>query len=341
MEERDQKTTANPAQQETMKAIVAYEYGPPEKVLEQGEVAKPLIDDDQVLVRVQAISVHPGDWHLIAGLPYVVRVMGFGVRRPKNNVPGSEIAGRVEAVGKNVTRFHPGDEVYGEVSKAYAQYVAAPEELLALKPANLTFDQAAAVPVSAFTALQGVRDKGEVKPGQKVLVIGASGGVGTYAVQIAKSYGAEVTGVCSTRNLEMVRSIGADHVIDYTKDDIHEGGQRYDVILDTAGSRSLSILRRALTHDGTLVIIGGEGGGNWFGAVGRTLKAVLLSPFVKQRLRAYVASPNKEDLETLTGLIESGEVTPVIDRTMEFAEIPEALSYLGEGHTQGKVVIHV
>lgn len=328
-------------QEETMKAFVAYEYGPPEGVLELGEVARPVIDDDQVLVKVEAISVHPGDWHLIAGLPYVVRIMGFGVRRPKTNVPGSEIAGRVEAVGKNVTRFQPGDEVYGEVSKAYAEYVAAPEDLLALKPANLTFEQAAAVPVSAFTALQGVRDKGDVKPGQKVLVIGASGGVGTYAVQIAKSYGAEVTGVCSTRNVDMVRSIGADHVIDYTTEDILESGQRYDVILDTAGSRPLSILRRALTPKGTLVIIGGEGGGNWFGAVSRTLKGLLLSPFVGQRLRAYVASANKEDLETLTGLIESGEVTPVIDRTMEFAEIPEALRYLGEGHTQGKVVISV
>ena len=328
-------------QQETMKAIVAHEYGPPENVLELGEVARPVIDDDQVLVQVKAISVHPGDWHLIEGTPYLVRIMGFGLRRPKNEVPGTEIAGQVEAIGKNVTRFQTGDEVYGEVSKAYAEYVAAPEDLLALKPANLTLEQAAAVPVSAFTALQGVRDKGEVKPGQKVLVIGASGGVGTYAVQIAKSYGAEVTGVCSTRNVEMVRSIGADHVIDYTKEDILESGQRYDVILDIAGSRPLSILRRALTPKGTLVIIGGEGGGNWFGAVSRTLKALLLSPFVGQRLRAYVASANKEDLETLTGLIESGEVTPVIDRTMEFAQIPEALSYLQEGHAQGKVVISV
>jgi len=219
--------------------------------------------------------------------------------------------------------------------------VSAPQHLLAPKPANLTFEQAAAVPVSGFTALQALRDKGEVQPGQKVLVIGASGGVGTYAVQIAKSYGAEVTGVCSTRNLEMVKSIGADHVIDYTKEDIGDGGQLYDLIVDTAGSRSLSTVRRSLTPDGTLVIVGGEGGGRWFGAVGRTLKAILLSPFAKQSLRAFIASANKEDLETLTGLIEAGKVTPVIDRSYEFSQIPEALRYLGEGHTQGKVVITV
>ena len=326
-------------QSKRMKAIVQHEYGPPEQVLEFGEVDRPTLEDDRVLVRLQATSVHPGDWHLISGLPGIVRIMGFGVRKPKKSIPGSEIAGRVEEVGDSVTQFQPGDEVYGEVGQAFAEYVSAPQHLLAPKPANLTFEQAAAVPVSAFTALQALRDKGEVQPGQKVLVIGASGGVGTYAVQIAKSYGAEVTGVCSTRNLEMVRSIGADHVIDYTNEDIDQSGQLYDLIVDTAGSRSLSTVRRSLTPDGTLVLVGGEGGGRWFGAVGRTLKAILLSPFAKQRLRAFIASANQEDLETLTELIEAGKVIPVIDRSYEFSQIPEALRYLGEGHTQGKVVI--
>jgi NADPH:quinone reductase-like Zn-dependent oxidoreductase len=247
----------------------------------------------------------------------------------------------VEAVGKNVTRFQPGDEVFGIGKGSYAEYARALEDKLAPRPANLTFEQAAAIAISGLTALQGLRDHGKVRPGQKVLVIGASGGVGTFAVQIAKAFGAHVTGVCSTTKVDMVRSIGADHVIDYTREDFAEGDQRYDLILDIGGNSSLSRLRRVLAPQGTLVIVGGEGGGRWLGGTDRQLRALMLSPFVGQKLGTFVSSENHKDMLVLKELVESGEVTPVIDRTYPLAEVPEAIRYLEEGHAQGKVVITV
>jgi NADPH:quinone reductase-like Zn-dependent oxidoreductase len=324
-----------------MKAIVYHEYGSTD-VFEFRDIDKPEVKDDEVLVRVHAAGVHIGNWLMMRGLPYLIRLMGFGLLKPKNSVMGEEVAGHVEAVGKNVTQFQPDDEVFGWCTQAFAEYVSVSEDSLALKPANLTFEQAAAVTVSAFTALQGLRDKGKVQPGQKVLIIGASGGVGTFAVQIAKSYGADVTGVCSTRNVDMVRSIGADHVIDYTQEDITQSGQRYDLILDMAGNRSLSKLRRALTPEGTLVFVGGTGG-RWLNGMGRTVRAVVLSPFVRQQLLMLLSlgKETKEDLLVLKELLESGEVTPVIDRTYGLSEAPEAIGYLGERHTQGKVVVTV
>jgi len=327
-------------QESTMKAIVQHEFGSAD-VLELQEIDKPEIKADEVLVRVQAAGVDPGVWHLMTGLPYLVRMAGFGMRAPKQPVPGVDVAGVVEAVGVDVKRFQPGDEVFGSGDGAFAEYATAKEERLALKPANLTFEQAATVAVSGFTALQGLRDKGEVQPGDRVLIIGASGGVGTFAVQIAKSMGADVTGVTSTRNLDMVRSIGADHVIDYTREDITDAGLTYDVILDTAGNRSLSLLRRALTAKGTLVIVGAEGGGKWIGAVGRTIRALLISPFVGQRLRAFISNQNNEDLIALRDLIESGDLAPVIDKTYELAETADAIRYIAEGHARGKVVVAV
>jgi NADPH:quinone reductase-like Zn-dependent oxidoreductase len=321
-----------------MKAIVQDKYGAPQDVLELQETDKPTIGDDNVLVRVHAAGVHIGDWLTINGLPYLIRLMGFGLTKPKNSVPGMEFAGHVEAVGNNVGKLQPGDEVFGWCEGAFAEYVSVSQDALVPKPANVTFEQAAAVPISGFTALQAVRDQGKVESGQQVLVIGASGGVGTYAVQIAKSFGAEVTGVCSTRNVDMVRSIGADHVIDYAQEDIAQSGQRYDVILDMAGNRSLSDLRGALTPKGTLVIVGGSGG-RWLMGFGRTLRAVALSPFVSQNLRQFMSTENREDLVALKELIESGEVTPVIDRTYALSEAAEAVGHVGERHTRGKTVI--
>ena len=322
-----------------MKAIVYHEYCSPD-VLELREIDKPVVGDDEVLVRVRAASVHPGDWHLMRGQPYIIRLMGFGLLKPKNNVAGTDLAGRVEAVGQNVTRLQPGDEVFGECKGALAEYVCAGEDKFGPKPANLTFEQAAAVPVSAFTALQGLRDKGQIQPGQNVLINGASGGVGTFAVQIAKSFGAEVTGVCSTRNVDMVQSIGADQVIDYTQEDFTQSGQRYDLIIDTVGNRSLSDCRRALTPKGTLVMVGGQGG-RWLGGVDRSIKALFLSPFSAQTLRPFIATQDKEDLAALKELIEAGKVTPVIDRKYPLSEVPEAIRYLEGGHARGKVVITV
>jgi NADPH:quinone reductase-like Zn-dependent oxidoreductase len=321
-----------------MKAIVQDKYGAPQDVLELQETDKPTIGDDNVLVRVHAAGVHIGDWLTINGLPYLIRLMGFGLTKPKNSVPGMEFAGHVEAVGNNVGKLQPGDEVFGWCEGAFAEYVSVSQDALVPKPANVTFEQAAAVPISGFTALQAVRDQGKVESGQQVLVIGASGGVGTYAVQIAKSFGAEVTGVCSTRNVDMVRSIGADHVIDYAQEDIAQSGQRYDVILDMAGNRSLSDLRGALTPKGTLVIVGGSGG-RWLMGFGRTLRAVALSPFVSQNLRQFMSTEDREDLVALKELIESGEVTPVIDRTYPLSEAAEAVGHVGERHTRGKTVI--
>jgi NADPH:quinone reductase-like Zn-dependent oxidoreductase len=276
------------------------------------------------------------------GVPYVARLMGVGLRKPKDSILGSDVAGEVEAVGKAVTRFRPGDEVFGFVGAgSFAEYVSAPEKLLALKPANLNFQQAATVPLAAVTALQGLRDAGEIRSGQKVLIVGASGGVGTFAVQIAKWYGAHVTGVCSTRNLEMVHSIGADRVIDYTREDFTRGSQKYDLIFQLAGTASPSACRRVLTRKGRLVLSSGDSPGRVIGPVGRIIKAVLLSPFIGQTLRPFVAKPSCDDLQFLRGLIEAGRVTPVIDRTYPLSESADAIRYLETGRARGKVVISV
>ena len=323
-----------------MKAMIRDAYGPPD-VLELREIDIPEIADDEVLVRVHAAGVGRDVWHVMTGLPYPIRLAGYGFRAPKNPVIGSDVAGVVEAVGKNVRRFLPRDEVFGIGKGSYAEYVCAREDKLAHKPVNLTFEQAAVIAIMGSTALQALRDHGKVRPGQEVLIIGASGGVGTYAVQIAKAFGAHVTGVCSTAKIEMVRSIGADHVIDYTREDFAEGDQRYDVILDIGGNSSLARLRRALAPLGTLVIVGGEGGGRWLGGTDRQLRAMILSPFVGQKLGTFVNKENHEDLIVLKELIEAGKVRPVIDRTYPLAEAPEAIRYLQEGHAQGKVVIHV
>jgi NADPH:quinone reductase-like Zn-dependent oxidoreductase len=323
-----------------MKAIVRYKYGSPD-VLELRDIDKPEIEDDEVLVYVHAAGVDRGVWHLMTGLPYPIRLAGYGLRAPTNPVIGSDVAGVVEAVGKNVSRFEPGDEVFGIGTGTFAEYACAREDKLAPKPANLTFEQAAVVAISGLTALQGLRDHGRIEPGQEVLIIGASGGVGTYTVQIAKALGAEVTGVCSTNKVEMVRYIGADHVIDYTREDFAEGDQLYDLILDIGGNSSLARLRHALTARGTLVIIGGEGGGRWLGGTDRQLRALVLSPFVSQKLGTFISKENHEDMIVLKELIESGKVTPVTNRTYPLAEVPGAIRYLEEGHAQGKVVITV
>ncbi len=321
-----------------MKAIVRDTYGSAD-VLELRDIDIPEIKDEEVLVRVHAAGVGRDVWHVMTGLPYPIRLAGYGFRAPKNPVIGSDVSGVVEAVGKNVSRFQPGDEVFGIGKGSYAEYVCAREDKLASKPASLTFEQAAVLAIMGSTALQALRDHGKVRPGQEVLIIGASGGVGTYAVQIAKAFGARVTGVCSTQKVEMVRSIGADHVIDYTREDFAEGDQRYDLILDIGGNSSLTRLRRALVSRGTLVITGGEGGGRWLGGTDRQLRAMMLSPFVGQKLGTFVNKENHEDMIVLGELIESGKLTPVIDRTYPLAEVPEAMRYLEEGHARGKVVI--
>lgn len=323
-----------------MKAIVQDTYGSTD-VLELREIDKPEIADDEVLVRVHAAGVDRGVWHLMTGLPYLLRIAGYGLRAPKTPVPGMDVAGVVEAVGKDVTRFQSGDEVFGIGKGSFAEYARAREDKLAPKPANLTFEQAAVVAISGLTALQGLRDHSQVQPGQKVLIVGASGGVGTFAVQLAKALGTEVTGVCSTSKVDMVRSIGADHVIDYTREDFAEGEQRYDLILDIGGNSSLARLRRALAPKGTLVIVGGEGGGRWLGGIDRQLRALLLSPFVGQKLGTFISKENHEDLIVLKELIEAGKVTPVIDRTFPLREAPKAIRYLAAGHARGKVVIAV
>jgi len=321
-----------------MKAIVQSEYGRSAEVLQLQDIEKPVVTDDAVLVRVRAAGIHAGDWHLVRGLPYLIRMMGYGLLKPKKKVPGSDLAGVVEAVGDDVTQFVPGDEVFGSGSAAFAEYASAREGNLVLKPANLTFEQAATIAASGLTALQGLRDHGEVQEGQKVLINGASGGVGHFAVQIAKAFGADVTGVCSTRNVEMVGSIGADQVIDYTGEDFTLGGPRFDMILDMIGNHSLSALRRVLVPKGTLVVVGSSGGPLLQGA-GRLARAPLLSRFVSQTLRAFVAKVNKDDLVTLKRLIEDGKVAPVIDRTHPLREAPGAIGYVEEGHVRGKVVI--
>ena len=321
-----------------MKAIVQDKYGSPD-VLRLKDIDKPVVNDDEVLVRVRAAAVNIGDWHFVTGTPYVLR-MAAGLFKPRHEVPGLNLAGQVEAVGREVTRFRPGDEVFGWCKGAFAEYACAGEDNLLPKPADLTFEQSATVVDSAMTALNAVRDQGKVKAGHKVLINGASGGAGTYAVQIAKSFGAIVTGVCSTRNVDMVRSIGADQVIDYTQEDFSQSGQRYDVMLDLVGNRSLADCRRALTPRGTYVLVGVSDPGRWFG-LARQIKVLLSSPFVRQRMRVFISANNRDDLLALKELVESGKVAPVIDRRYELSEVPEALGYQGEGHARGKIVIAV
>jgi NADPH:quinone reductase-like Zn-dependent oxidoreductase len=326
----------------TMQAIVQDAYGSAD-VLELRDIDQPVPTDNEVLIRVQAAGLHRGDWHIMTGLPYLIRIVvpTLGLRRPKVPVRGMDVAGTVAAVGSNVTRFQPGDAVFGWCDGSFAEYATAPEDQLAAKPANLSFEQAAAVPISGFAALQGLRDMGEVQAGQRVLVIGAAGGVGSFAVQMAKAFGAQVTGVASTTQVELVRSIGADEVIDYTRADITDGTRHWDLILDTAGHRSLSQLRRALTPKGTLVIVGGEGAGRLMGGFTRNLRAPVLSRFVGQRLRMLASKERPEDLQTLRELLEAGKLTPRIGRTYPLREVPEAMRALEAGHTRGKVVITV
>jgi NADPH:quinone reductase-like Zn-dependent oxidoreductase len=327
---------------ELMKAVVYYEYGPPH-VLRLQEIPKLLPQDHQVLIKVRAAAANPLDWHYMRGTPYIVRVAESGLRKPKDPRLGVDVAGLVEAVGKNVTRFKPGDAVFGAGGGSFAEYVLASEKNVVPKPAHLSFEQAAAVPIAALTALQGLRDKGRLQPGQKVLINGASGGVGTFAVQIAKSFGAEVTGVCSTRNVEMVRSIGADHVIDYTKENFTQGGHQYDLILDNVGNHPLSAIRRVMSPNGIYVGNGGgsPNGGRWIGPLAGPIKGLLYSPFVSQEFVMLLAAFNTADLLVLKELLDTKKVTPVIDRTYTLSEVPAAIRYLEEGHARGKVVITV
>jgi len=325
------------SESETMKAVVYRCYGSSD-VLNLEDVEKPIPADDEVLVKVAAAAVNPLDWHYMRGEPYLMRMMS-GLGAPDDTSLGVDFAGTVKVVGNNVKLFKPGDEVFGRKTGAFAEYVVVRESrALAMKPANMTFEQAASVPIAAVTALQALRDKGNVKPGQKVLINGASGGVGTFAVQIAKAFGAEVTGVCSTRNVEMVRSIGADHVFDYTKEDYTESGQQYDLIVDMVGNHSLLANKRVLTPDGKFVIIGGAKG-NWLGPLLGPIKAAILSPFVDQEFGMMIASMHRDDLAFLGELMQAGEVTPVIDRNYRLSEVPEAIQYSEEGHARGKIII--
>jgi NADPH:quinone reductase-like Zn-dependent oxidoreductase len=338
--EQENASSDEVAAEGTMQAVVQDTYGSAE-VLRLSRIATPEIADDQVLIRVRAAGLHIGDWHVMLGQPYLMRVMGFGLRAPKARVRGLDVAGTVEATGKNVTGFHVGDDVYGTCDGSFAEHATAREDTLALKPANLTFEQAAAVPTSACTALQALR-AGQIAAGQQVLIIGASGGVGMFAVQIAKAFGAEVTGVSGPAKIDLVRSLGADSVIDYTKSELAADGRRYDLILDMGGNRSLSELRAALTPNGTLVLVGGEGGGRWIGgAMGRSVRALVLSPFVSHNLRMVVASAKAADLQYLTELLEAAKVTPVLDKTYPLSQVPDAIRYLSAGHARGKVVITV
>ena len=331
---------APPAGTALMKAIVYRCYGSPD-VLKLEDIAKPAPEDDRMLVKVHAASVNPLDWHYMRGEPYVMRA-GAGMGAPDSIHMGVDFAGTVESVGKNVTRFKPGDEVFGGRDGAFAEYVSVREKgSVTMKPANLTFEQAAAVPIAAVTALQALRDKGKIQAGQNVLINGASGGVGTFAVQIAKSYGAKVTGVCSTRNLGLVRSIGADQVIDYTQEDFTKGSQRYDLIIDTVMTHSLSEYRRVMTPHGALVIVGSQDKGRWLGPLSGLIKARLYAPFVDQKFVFLLADLTQDDLGALGDLMQAGKVTPVIDRRYALSEVPEAIRYLELGHARGKVVITV
>src|SRR6266436_1925319 len=325
-----------------MKAITYCDYGLANLKLE--EVEKPVPNDDQILVKVRAASVNPYDWHFVEGTPKIMRMMGVGLRKPKDTRLGVDFAGTVEAVGKNVTQFKPGDDVFGGKGGAFAEYVCRRAEgAVALKPANITFEQAASVNIAGITALQGLRDKGKVQPGQKVLINGASGGVGTFAVQIAKSFGADVTGVCSTRNVDLVRSLGADHVIDYTKEDFTKSAERYDVMLDNVGNRTLSECKSVLTPNGKYVLIGGGGASEQglLGGLGKALWAMLFSKFVNQQMGMMMADPSQKDLTILADMMQSGKLKPVIDRTYKLAEVPQAIQYLEQGHARGKVIITV
>jgi NADPH:quinone reductase-like Zn-dependent oxidoreductase len=322
-----------------VKAIVQDRYGSPD-VLELRDIDVPEVKDHDVLIRVRAASVNAADWHFMRGLPYVAR-LSLGLIKPKTRVRGRDAAGYIEAVGKSVTRFRPGDEVYAEVDTgSFAEFTCAPEDVVGLKPANLTFEEAAAVPLAANTALQGLRDRGRVQAGQKVLIYGASGGVGTFAVQIAKAFGADVTGVCRTKKMDMVHSIGADHVIDYTQEDFTQKGQRYDLFFDLVGNRSLSDCRRVLSPEGTLVLSGGEGG-RWIGAVGHLIGSLARGVFMKQKVQPFLAKKSGEDLAVLKELIEAGKIRPVMDRAYPLSEVPGAIRYLEDGRAQGKVVITV
>jgi NADPH:quinone reductase-like Zn-dependent oxidoreductase len=336
----DRAMATHPMSDQRMRAIVQTEYGTAD-VLSVAEIDRPVIEAGEVLVQVRAAGLDRGTWHLMAGLPYVVRLAGYGLRAPKTVVPGFDVAGLVVAVGSDVTRFRPGDEVFGIAKGSFAEFAAARQDKLALKPSNLTFEQAAAVPVSGLTALQGLCDVGHLEAGQHVLVMGASGGVGTYAVQIAKALGAVVTGVCSTGKLDLVRSIGADHVLDYTRDDFADGQQLYDLILDIGGNSSLSRLRRALAPHGTLVIAGGEEGGRWIGGADRQLRALALSPLVRQRLTTFISKEHHAGLERLTELIEDGRLVPVIERAYPLTDTPTAMRHLEAGQARGKLVITV
>jgi NADPH:quinone reductase-like Zn-dependent oxidoreductase len=323
----------------TMQAIVNRKYGSPDDLRLQ-EIDKPALGDDGVLVRVRAASINPYDWHFMRGLPYVARPM-LGLRKPKKSIPGADVAGQVEAIGKNVTQFRPGDEVFGAGwGGSLAEYVCGGENDFAPKPASLSFERAAALPMAGCTALQTLRDRGQLQSGQSVLINGAAGGVGTFAVQIAKALGGDVTGVCSTPNVDLISSLGSDQVVDYTREDFTRSGRRYDLVLDLVANRSLSDLRRALTPEGTLVLSGG-GGGRLLGPVTLILKARVRSRFVSQRLLSFFAQLRRDDLVVLTELIEAGKVTPVIDRTYPLSEAPEAIRYLETGHTRGKIVITV
>ncbi len=321
-----------------MKAIVYHKYGPPD-VLELKEVEKPAPKDNEILVKVQAASVGAWDWHTMRADPFIVRLMGGGFLKPKNKILGSEVAGRVEAVGKNTKQFQPGDEVFGDISECglggFAEYVCAREDALVLKPASTTFEEAATVPIAAGTALRGLRDKGRIQPGQKVLINGASGGVGTFAVQIAKSFGAEVTAVCSTRHLDLVRSIGADQVIDYTGEDFTKNGQRYDLIFAVNGYHPISDYKRALSPKGIYVAAGGS--------MAQVFQALLLGPWISmtggKKMGALMPKPNPKDLVFMKELLEAGKVVPVIDRRYPLSEVAEAIRYLEEGHARGKIVI--
>jgi NADPH:quinone reductase-like Zn-dependent oxidoreductase len=324
-----------------MRAMVQDTYGSAD-VLHPAEIAQPSVGVGDVLVRVRAAGVHIGDWHVMAGQPYLMRAMGFGVRGPKARVRGMDMAGTVVAVGANVTRLRPGDEVFGSCDGSFAEYATARGSMVAPKPATLSFEQAAVVPTSACTALQALRDADCITPGQRILIIGASGGVGLFAVQIAKALGAEVTGVCSTAKVDLVRSVGADRVIDYTVEDLTSDGRPYDRILDLGGTRPLSALRPFLARRGTLVLVGGEGGGRWIGgAMLRSLRAVVLSPFLRQNLRMVLATTNAQDLKLLSELIQGGKVAPIIDRAYPLSQAPDALRYLMGGNAKGKVVLTV
>ncbi len=328
-----------PARATTMKAIVRERYGSPD-VLELRDIDRPVVDDDSVLVHVRAASINAYDWHMLRGSPYLVRMMA-GLRKPKSSAMGVDMAGQVEAVGKNVTKFRPGDEVFGARHGALAEYVSGTDKSFFVpKPAGITFEQAAAVNMAGTTALQGLRDKGQIKPGQRVVIVGASGGVGTFAVQIAKAFGAHVTAVCSTRNVDQARSLGADEVIDYTKEDFTKSGRRYDLILDVASSGSLSSRRRVLEPNGILVGVGSaDGGAGMASIVAGLIETAVVSRFGNQKMPFFLAKNSTEDLLVLKELIEAGKVKPVIDRTYPLSETAEAIRYLEEGHARGKVVI--